>query len=90
MAQAEDAHKSAEASASDRLAAQDKHAADVKDLSAKLAAAAAEKLALQRGFEVHNPFSAKLHAECILVLLYGQLLLCRCMLSGAAVAEKFH
>ena len=54
--QAEDAHKSGEVSAKDRLAAQDKHDADVKDLSAKLAAAAAEKLALQRGFEVQSLF----------------------------------
>ena len=54
IAQAEEAQKNTEASASDRLAAQGKHDADVKDLSAKLAAAAAEKLALQRGFEVQS------------------------------------
>lgn len=58
IAQAEEAQKNTEASASDRLAAQDKHDADVKDLSAKVAAAAAEKLALQRGFEVQSLFLA--------------------------------
>ena len=35
----------------DQRAAEEKHAGEVKDLSAKLAAAGAENLALQRGFE---------------------------------------
>ena len=56
IAQTEEAQKDTEASASNRQAAQDKHNADAKELSAKLSAAAAEKLALQRGFEVQSLF----------------------------------
>ena len=50
-AQAEDNDKRVGSMVKDQRAAEEKHAGEVKDLSAKLAAAGAEKLALQRGFE---------------------------------------
>ena len=50
-AQVEDAEKRIGALVWDHRVADEKHADEVKDLSANLAAAGAEKLALQRGFE---------------------------------------
>lgn len=50
-AQTEDAEQRAEALVEERRAADDRHAIETKTLSAKLAAAAAEKHALQAGFE---------------------------------------
>ena len=50
-AQVEDAEKRIGAMVWDNRVAEEKRADEVRDLSAKLAASGAEKLALQRGFE---------------------------------------